>query len=114
MDTENYLERIVGLEMERKSSDREIKELKERVDFLTNSFNGQALTTQSILSKVDNLSESVNNRMDNLDKSFNSVTLFIEEIKAQPKRKLNEFVGYILAALCGSVVPVLIGKLFTK
>lgn len=110
----DYLERIVALEMERKSSDREIKELKEKVDNLSILFNGQALTSQDILNKVNNLSENFNLKFDNLSKEFTSFNKFIDDLKEQPKKELNKFKWIVISALSGSAITALVTIVISK
>lgn len=83
-------EEIVILKTEGKSKDREIKELKEKVEVLTSSLNGLALTNQSILSKVDNLAEK-----------FNPIITYIEELKTQPKKDLDKFKWIMITNVIG-------------
>ena len=92
-------ERLVALEVEIKTKDREIKELKEKVELLNTAFNTQALTIQDIRADVGYMR-----------KEFETINKFIEELKMQPKKELNKFIGYILAALCGSIIPIMINR----
>ncbi|MFT8350013.1 hypothetical protein [Clostridium saccharoperbutylacetonicum] len=93
----DLLERIVTLETEKKSHDREIKELKEKVEFISTSLNNQALATQSILSKVDNLTEK-----------FKPVVDFIEELKSKPQKELNKFAWLIVTLVTNAIWGLLL------
>lgn len=81
---------ITVLETEGKSKDREIKELKEKVEVLTNSLNGLALTNQTILSEIKNINDK-----------FNPISNYIEELKTQPKKDLDKFKWIILTNIIG-------------
>lgn len=89
---DEVLERVVTLEAEKKSQDREIKELKDKVECLTSNFNTLALTNQSILSKVDNLTEK-----------FNPVVAYIEELKSKPQKELNKFAWLIVTLITNAI-----------
>lgn len=82
--------------------DREIKELKEKVEVLTASFNGQALAIQDIKTDVRYMRDE-----------FSSIKSFIEDLKSQPKKELNKYIGLIVsAALCG--LSYIVGSYFKK
>lgn len=83
-------EKIVILETEGKAKDREIKELKNKIEVLTNSLNGLALTNQSILSEIKNINDK-----------FNSISNYIEELKTQPKKDLDKFKWIVLTNIIG-------------
>lgn len=81
MENSELLERIVKLEAANEAKDREIKEIKEKQEVLMTSFNNLALTNQTILAKMDNLTEKLN-----------PIAAYIEDLKTQPKKKLNDFI----------------------
>jgi uncharacterized Fe-S cluster-containing protein len=93
MNNDNeLLERIVILETESKTKDREIKELKKTVEFITTTLNNQALTTQAILSKVDNLAEK-----------FAPIVTYIEELKSKPQKELNKFAWLVVTLVTNAI-----------
>lgn len=86
MNNENeIIERLAKLEAANETKDREIKELKEKQEVLMTSFNTLALTNQTILTKMDNLTEKLN-----------PIAAYIEELKTQPKKELNKFIWLII------------------
>lgn len=87
---EELAEKLIVLQTEKKSQDRELKELKDKVEVLTASFNGLALTNQKILSKMDNLTEK-----------FAPISAFIEELKSQPKKEIDKFKWLLISGLVG-------------
>lgn len=87
-------EKIIILDANDKTKDREIKELKNKIEVLTTTQNNLALTNQKILSEVEYLRND-----------FKDVKLYIEEIKTQPKKDKDNFTK----ALIGSIVVVVVG-----
>lgn len=99
---EELANELATLKAEKKYQDREIKELKEKVEMLTTAFNTQALAIQDIKTDVRYMRDE-----------FGSIKTFIEDLKAQPKKELNKYIGLIVsAALCG--VSYIIGSYFKK
>lgn len=92
MNNDEVLERVVALEVEKKSQDREIKELKEKVEVLTTSFNGLALAIQGMSSKMDNLTEKLK-----------PISDYIEDLKTQPRKELNKF-AWLIATLVTNAI----------
>lgn len=99
---EELANELATLKAEKKYQDREIKELKEKVEMLTTAFNTQALAIQDIKTDVRYIRDE-----------FGSIKTFIEDLKAQPKKELNKYIGLIVSAvLCG--VSYIIGSYFKK
>lgn len=99
----DLLERIVKLEANDKTKDREIKEIKEKQDILMASFNTLALTNQTILTKMDNLTEKLN-----------PIAAYIEELKTAPKKELNKFAWLLITLATNSVWGLIIFYLKLK
>jgi hypothetical protein len=98
------LERIVSLESENKAKDREIKELKSKVEVLQASDTSLALMNEKMFAKMDNLAERFDTGMKNLNEKVEPLAKFIEEIKTQPRKNLNEFLWKIANNLVWAAV----------
>lgn len=93
---------LATLKAEKNYQDREIKELKEKVEVLTTAFNGQALAIQDIKTDVRYMRDE-----------FSSIKVFIENLKTQPQKALNKYIGWILSAIFGGACYI-IGSYFKK
>lgn len=90
---EELANEIATLKAEKKYQDREIKELKEKVETLTVSFNGQALAIQDIKTDVRYMRDE-----------FSSIKTYIEESKTQPGKELKSFLWKIATNLVWALI----------
>lgn len=95
--------KIIILETNDKSKDREIKEIKDTQQVLTTTQNGLALTNQKILSEVEYLRND-----------FKDVKSYIEEIKTQPRKDKDNFVKAVVGAIIAVVVSFIAYSLGLK
>ena len=86
------LEKIAVLENENKAKDREIKEIKSKMEVLSTSNTSLALMNEKMFAKMDNLAERFDTGMKNLNDKFEPLSKFVEDVKTQPRKNLNDFI----------------------
>lgn len=97
-------EKIAILENENKAKDREIKDIKSKQEVLTTSYTSLALMNEKMFAKMDNLAERFDTGMKTLNEKFDPLAKFVEELKSQPRKNLNDFIWKLVNNLAWFVI----------
>lgn len=115
MNENDLLERVVTLETEKKSLEKEIKEIKEshskdvkelkdQIQFVATNQTQLELSNQTVLNELKHITLSIEEVKKNVTDEMKPIKEYIEDLKTQPKKKLDDFVWKLATNLIWAVI----------
>lgn len=110
---EELTKEVVILKTEGKAKDREIKEIKEQLQKVSNSQMQLESTNQIVLNELKHIGTNIEEVKKNVTDEMKPIKDYIESLKTQPKKDMDKFKWWIVG-IVGSVATGLIVYLATK
>jgi chromosome segregation ATPase len=114
-NNELLLERVVTLETEKKAIEKEIREikethskniteLKEQIQNITTIQTQLDSSNQIILNELKHINTNIENVQKNVTEEMKPIKEYIEDLKTQPKKKLDDFFWKLATNLIWAVI----------
>lgn len=96
---EKYIEKIIETEQRSKSNTKRLDEHDDKIQELSNVY--VALT-------------KTNDKVDKIESDVSEMKTDLKEIKSEPKKKMDLIWGYIVSAVVGGIISLVLVKLGLK